>query len=291
MAEGRNIEDPCESDVKIASCQINDGYLQALPLANTGKGPSLQVPLCRQIRLDCLFGVQHGAPQCIDCAFLDKRQFGAALETEFLKHCRTIREFVEKTANELFSSHVASILLTPGACVLDCDQRGLSFLKTGGLLSILHNRLRCCDHVQDNKVQEAIKETAESGHATTILLTPLDCPQQRYSLAFIRLDKGTQNLIENVLCLVAPLDRRRFATVRQLMALFNLSAAEACLARALCHGDSLDEYATDQGLKLPTVKTQLRSVFAKTGTERQASLIRLLSGIPVVRDEQTTHRA
>ena len=98
-------------------------------------------------------------------------------------------------------------------------------------------------------------------------------------------------MIENVLCLVAPLDRRRFATVRQLMALFNLSAAEARLARALCHGDSLDEYATDQGLKLPTVKTQLRSVFAKTGTERQASLIRLLSGIPVVRDEQTTHRA
>ena len=248
MAEGRNIEDPCESDVKIASCQINDGYLQALPLANTGKGPSLQVPLCRQIRLDCLFGVQHGDPRCIDCAFLDKR---------------TIREFVEKTANELFSSHVASILLTPGACVLDCDQRGLSFLKTGGLLSILHNRLRCCDHVQDNKVQEAIKETAESGHATTILLTPLDCPQQRYSLAFIRLDKGTQNLIENVLCLVATLDRRRFATVRQLMALFNLSAAEARLARALCHGDSLDENATDTGLKLPTVKTQLRSVFAK----------------------------
>ena len=82
-----------------------------------------------------------------------------------------------------------------------------------------------------------------------------------------------------------------FRNCQAVNGVIQFSAAEARLARALCHGDSLDEYATDQGLKLPTVKTQLRSVFAKTGTERQASLIRLLSGIPVVRDEQTTHRA
>lgn len=249
--------------------------------------------MCRQLRPDCLFGTQ-GKQQCIDCAFLEEKQFGETLEAEFLKHCRVIREFIEQTAGELFSAHVASILLTASSYVLDCDLRGRAFLTTGGILGISNNKLRCCDHSFDIRLDEAIMETAKSGRATTLLLAPPDRPLQRYSVVFVSLTKRTkdlwatkQNFAGSVLCLVAPLDRRRFATARQLMDMFGLSAAEARLARALCHGDSLEDYAADQGLKLPTVKTQLRSIFAKTGTERQASLIRLISGVPVIRDDQS----
>ncbi len=245
--------------------------------------------MCRRIRPNCRFGT-YGEQQCIDCAFLEEKQFGSNLETEFLKHCRGIRQFIEQTASEFFSSHVASILLTPSARILDCDQRGQSMLRTGGLLSVLHNRLHCNYQNQDAKVHDAITETAKTGRATTLLLNPLDRPLQRYSLVFVRVSKRipssestTEISPSNVLCLVAPLDRRRIATANQLMDLFGLSAAEARLARALCHGDSLEEYATDQGLKLPTVKTQLRSIFSKTGTERQSSLVRVISGVPVVR--------
>ncbi len=246
--------------------------------------------MCRQIRPNCRFGTS-GEQQCIDCEFLEEKQFGSNLETEFLKHCRGIRQFIEQTASEFFSSHAASILLTSSARILDCDQRGQSFLRTGGLLSVLRNKLRCYDQNQNAKLQDAIAKTAKTGRATTLLLFPLDCPVQRYSLVLVRLNKripSSGSTIEispdNVLCLVAPLDRRRIATANQLMDLFGLSAAEARLARAMCHGDSLEEYATDQGLKLPTVKTQLRSIFAKTGTERQSSLVRILSGVPVVRE-------
>jgi DNA-binding CsgD family transcriptional regulator len=252
--------------------------------------------MCRGIRPNCRFGT-YGEQQCIDCAFLEEKQFGSNLETEFLKHCRGIRQFIEQTACEFFSSHVASILLTPSARILDCDQRGQSFLRTGGLFSVLHNKLCCNDQNQDAKVREAITATSKTGRASTLLLTPIDRPQQRYSLAFVRLSKRIPSsgpTIEispgNVLCIVAPLDRRRIATANQLMDLFGLSAAEARLARALCHGDSLEEYATDQGLKLPTVKTQLRSIFAKTGTERQSSLVRVLLGVPVVRDPHLKSR-
>lgn len=249
--------------------------------------------MCRQIRPDCLFG-PRGKQQCIDCAFLEEKQFGEILEAEFLKHCRVIREFIEQTAGELFSAHVASILLTVSANVLDCDFRGRAFLTTGGILTISNNKLRCCDHSLDIRLNEAISETAKTGRATNLLLAPPGRPLQRYSVVFVSLAKRSNDLwatkpntAGSVLCLVAPLDRRRFATARQLMDLFSLSAAEARLARALCHGDSLEEYTLDHGLKLPTVKTQLRSIFAKTGTERQASLIRLISGVPVIRDDQS----
>lgn len=199
---------------------------------------------------------------------------------------------MEQSANELFSSHVASLLLTAGARIVDCDDRGESFLCATGLLFLAHNQLHCSDQHQDKKMQDAIREAAHTGRVITLLLNPINSQQQRYSLALVRLNcqkqksgSSTVASVGNVLCLIAPLDHRRFATVRQLMDLFGLSAAEARLARALCHGDSLEEYARDQGLKMPTVKTQLRSVFAKTGTDRQSALVRLLSGIPVVREQ------
>jgi DNA-binding CsgD family transcriptional regulator len=37
------------------------------------------------------------------------------------------------------------------------------------------------------------------------------------------------------------------------------------------------------GVKLTTLRTQLRSVLRKTGTERQQDLIRLLAQLPAVR--------
>lgn len=286
MAGGRTIDEQSDNTSKNESSQLDAAITLAIPQCGFGN-PTLPVsaPFCRRIRNDCQFATNLADSLCIDCAFLEEKQLGENNEIEFLKHCRVIRDFVEQSASVLFSSHVASILLTPNGRVFDCDQRGQAFLRSSGLLSILHNRLRCSDPGQDSNVQEAIKKTAKQGRATALLLTPTERPQQRYSLVFVSLAKGMSIAAENVLCLVAPLDRRRFATARQLMELFGLSAAEARLARALCHGDSLEEYATDLGLKLPTVRTQLRSVFAKTATERQASLVRLLSGIPVVRDE------
>ena len=246
--------------------------------------------MCRRIRPNCRFGT-YGEQQCIDCAFLEEKQFGLNQETEFLKHCRGIRQFIEQTASEFLSSHVASILLSPSARVLDCDQRAQSFLRTGGLLSVLHNKLCCNDQKQDAKVQDAITKTTKTGRASTLLLNSPERPLKRFSLVLVRMSKqipGPESTTItspcNVLCLVAPLDRRRIATTNQLMDMFGLSAAEARLARALCHGYSLEEYAIDQELKLPTVKTQLRSIFSKTGTERQSSMVRVLLGVPVVRE-------
>ena len=70
---------------------------------------------------------------------------------------------------------------------------------------------------------------------------------------------------------------------KQLISLFGLSPAEARLTRALCHGETFEEYADAQNVKLPTVKTQLRAVFAKTQTDRQVDLVNLISGIPPLR--------
>ena len=55
-----------------------------------------------------------------------------------------------------------------------------------------------------------------------------------------------------------------------------LTAAEAALAQLLAAGLDLDQSAERLGVTRSTVRTQLARVFAKTGTRRQAELVRLL---------------
>lgn len=60
-----------------------------------------------------------------------------------------------------------------------------------------------------------------------------------------------------------------------LETLFDLTVAEARLARSLLAGDSMPAVAQGFGLSPETVRTQLKALFAKTGVRRQIDLVRL----------------
>lgn len=61
--------------------------------------------------------------------------------------------------------------------------------------------------------------------------------------------------------------------------LFDLTRAEARLARELASGRSLDEAATTLNLSVNTIKTHTKAIFRKTGVKRQSELTALLSGL------------
>ena len=54
---------------------------------------------------------------------------------------------------------------------------------------------------------------------------------------------------------------------------FHLTQAEAQLASQLASGDPLDTICDRLGIAKETGRNQLKSVFAKTGTSRQAELV------------------
>jgi DNA-binding CsgD family transcriptional regulator len=62
----------------------------------------------------------------------------------------------------------------------------------------------------------------------------------------------------------------------QLIELYRLTPAEARLAIALANGDGLQEVAGQIGISLNTAKTQLQSIYGKTGTDNRAKLTKLL---------------
>ena len=65
---------------------------------------------------------------------------------------------------------------------------------------------------------------------------------------------------------------------------YGLSAMEADLAARLHADHSLDEIAAQRGVMRETLRTQLKSLFHKTGVTRQSSLVKLLTTFPAARD-------
>jgi len=68
----------------------------------------------------------------------------------------------------------------------------------------------------------------------------------------------------------------RTSAMELFVASYGLSRSEAELAQRLALGDSLEEAAERRGVSRNTAKSQLRSVFAKTDTQRQSELVSLL---------------
>ena len=66
-----------------------------------------------------------------------------------------------------------------------------------------------------------------------------------------------------------------------LFGLFDLSPAEARVAQKIVQGSSVEEIATDHKISRETVRNQLKAVFAKTGTSRQAELVGLVMGTQI----------
>jgi len=62
-----------------------------------------------------------------------------------------------------------------------------------------------------------------------------------------------------------------------IQGLFDLTPAEARIALAIAAGVQPTEIARKQGVSVETVRTQLKSIFLKTGTTRQLELARLLA--------------
>jgi DNA-binding CsgD family transcriptional regulator len=82
---------------------------------------------------------------------------------------------------------------------------------------------------------------------------------------------------------VNPADRRRKMRMRRdkrgSRAVFSkLTPAEARIALGIARGDALAAIAEAHGISIATARTQLKSVFAKTGTHRQGQLVALLAG-------------
>ena len=71
-----------------------------------------------------------------------------------------------------------------------------------------------------------------------------------------------------------------------LQQVFGLTKSEARLASGLLCGQSLEEIAAANDVSLGTVRSQIKTVFAKTHTHRQAELVGLLTRLALISESK-----
>jgi DNA-binding CsgD family transcriptional regulator len=78
---------------------------------------------------------------------------------------------------------------------------------------------------------------------------------------------------------LTPITRPQAPPVELVQSLFDLTPAEARVARSLASGKTAEVIATEGAVSLNTVRTHVRHILTKTGCERQAEVVALLTGI------------
>jgi DNA-binding CsgD family transcriptional regulator len=82
------------------------------------------------------------------------------------------------------------------------------------------------------------------------------------------------------IALIGDPDRAKKLPLETIRLVYGLTPAEARLALQLLQGKSISEAADENGVTKDTVRSQVKSIFLKTGTRRQGELICLLASLP-----------
>jgi DNA-binding CsgD family transcriptional regulator len=64
---------------------------------------------------------------------------------------------------------------------------------------------------------------------------------------------------------------------------YRLTPAEIRLVKMLCEGADVASAAAHSGVAVATARTQLKSVFAKTGVSRQGELLKMMFALSAIR--------
>ncbi len=229
-------------------------------------------------------------------SFGDKRDFKRAEERFLLNLAPHLLQAVELFENTHHLRQQAGLLehathqVCTGIVLMDTEGRlqwsnrfADNIIQRSPHILVSGATLRCADRTDQKKLAQLIDLihchglTAENNIVTIgalsdnplqILATPASAA--RYPDCISTHQPGTIALYLNEHESTIDLSRLDIAV------LFGLTPAESRLATALYGGASLNEYAEQQGISSGTARIQLKSIFSKTNTNRQADLIKLL---------------
>lgn len=152
------------------------------------------------------------------------------------------------------------------------DQLGKTFLNTGP-------HLRLADRCAQHRFMATIAQMRVNGLASCSIPVRAD-EGAVYVLHMLPIAGAASDIFARACALLVLAETRPCVRLspQLLQQLFDFTPAEARIAVLVgTRGATLSRIAADAGLSINTAKSQIRSVFQKTGTERQADLVRLLA--------------
>jgi DNA-binding CsgD family transcriptional regulator len=144
------------------------------------------------------------------------------------------------------------------------------------------DRVSLKDKSADRLLNQAIA-SAESGSELGVSSFPVhDAESQAAMVAHvIPIRLSARDIFLRCFAVLAftPVTRPQAPPVELVQSLFDLTPTEARVARSIAAGKTVEVIAAEGGVSINTVRTHVRGVLEKTGCERQAEVVALLSGI------------
>jgi DNA-binding CsgD family transcriptional regulator len=216
-----------------------------------------------------------------DCALLRslRPHLTVALRTFFSLKAVELERDIYRQALEGIA--FGTLLLDQTGFIVRSDAVATRLLEGNAALSIVDGRLRASSSVDDSELREAIAAALQSAlsesPAYSRALRPCGCPNLTLLVRSLvpRANSATQHTAAAVVYLTDT-QAASTASCQQLVNLFQLSEMEAALALQLVQGRTLAQAAQALRLSEQTARTYSKQIFAKTGTNRQADLVRLI---------------
>jgi DNA-binding CsgD family transcriptional regulator len=141
----------------------------------------------------------------------------------------------------------------------------------------LFDRIALHDRRGDRQLVDSLATILSNGGVRSIPLRPRgsDAPGV---LHVVPVRRAAHDLFNQAAAILVLTQASREPTTHTplLQALFDLTATEADLAARIASGQTVEQIALMSAKGMETVRSQLKSVLAKTGSHRQADLVRLL---------------
>ena len=223
-------------------------------------------------------------------------QFGVADEDVFLRYCRhltaalTIGRYVARLRHEAMAGKSLiegagkpMVLIDGDFGIRASNASGRAIMGLGSVLADRDGRL-VATHAQDeDKLREALARLQADGvrSRTALRLGPLGDRSLLCSLWHVRPQETMSAFGSEPAFLLSVLPRQPGATVEPayLEALFDLTPAEARVTIALQGGESAQAVAQSRRVSIETVRSQVRSIYTKTGANTRAELARLVAHV------------
>ncbi len=187
-------------------------------------------------------------------------------------------------ADTLNGMSAAIFLLDAEGRIVHANRAGHDMLGSGDVLRSTNGKLVARGAQANQSLRELFIGIRDRGAGTSCIALPMTAHDgERYVAHVLPLTAAARGATGRAYRSVAALFVRKAEMESPggevIARSFDLTPAEARVMLSIVDGSGVPETAAALGTAESTVKTHLRRVFAKTGTSRQADLVRIAAGL------------